>query len=85
MDQRQISEILGSEITGMGPDGQPMEFTFQDGQLYDNVCPDCGGTNGGGIVSQETPLSVGAPYSPCATPCMHCGKGPMKVRLVSDG
>ena len=54
-----------------------------DSRLYENVCPDCGGTNGGGIVSEKTPLDETDPYSPCMNPCMHCDKGPMEVRFIT--
>lgn len=79
-----IVSRLPWSFTGRGPDGKSQEFTFPAGRLYENVCPDCGNSNGGGIVNEATPLSEDDPYSPCQNPCRHCGKGPMKVRFVND-
>lgn len=73
------------EIQGIGHDGKPATFTFAEGRLYHNECPDCGETNGGGIVNEKHPEEWhrSDPYGPCKTPCIRCGKGPM-VMVYDD-
>lgn len=69
-----------AEFPGIGPDGKPATFRFAKGRWYENVCPDCGEANGGGIETPEHPAGrPHDPHSPINAPCLWCGKGPMKI------
>lgn len=81
-DEQSIKETT---IRGIGPDGKPMNFRLAVGRMFENVCPDCGETNGGGIDSEQSrEWRQHDKYHPCNTPCMYCGKGPMNVVFISD-
>jgi hypothetical protein len=61
-------------------------FTFAEGRWFVNVCPDCGESNGAGVVNDKHLLEhyERDPYDPCNVPCMWCEKGPMVRRFVDD-
>jgi len=72
------------EFYGVDPSGNKEKFTFAEGRWFASVCPDCGGHNGMGCVNEDNPeesyLKDG--YGPQMTPCIWCGKGPMKMEYV---
>ena len=79
------SDMPDKEFKGIGPNGKPAAFRFAKGRLYQNVCPDCGKANGGGIESKGIPAGRGDdPYSPTNAPCMWCGKGPMVIKFGNE-
>ena len=87
--EARLAEFLTGKartFRGMGPTGKPEVFTFPEGRWYQNVCPDCGKSNGGGIETDKHKADDMAsdPYSPLCVPCIWCKKGPMVVQFV-DG